>query len=45
MEGSLDGDSAACSWEAAGSLDAAANGSFGVLAAWILVAMMMMIMI
>ena len=31
---SLDGDSAACSLEAAGSLDAAGNGSFGVLAAF-----------
>ena len=39
---SLDSDSAACSLEAAGSLDAAGNGSFGVLAAWMLVAMMMM---
>ena len=38
---SLDGDSAACSLEAAGSLDAAGNGSFGVLAAWMLVARMM----
>ena len=34
---SLDSDSAACSLEAAGSFDAAANGSFGVLAAWLLV--------
>ena len=33
---SLDSDSAACSLEAAGSLDAAGNGSFGVLAAWML---------
>ena len=38
---SLDGDSAACSLEAAGSLDAAGNGSFGVLAAWMLVARML----
>ena len=37
--GSLDGDSAACSLEAAGSLDAAGDGSFGVLVAWMLEAL------
>ena len=39
---SLDGESAACSLEAAGSLDAAGNRSFGVLVAWMLAAMEMM---